>query len=47
MEEIRKHQDEFGEILQLIEEAKDRTYRKVNEELVLLNFNVGKIVSTK
>lgn len=47
MEEIRKHQDEFGEILQLIEEAKDRTYRKVNEELVLLYFNVGKIVSTK
>jgi predicted nuclease of restriction endonuclease-like (RecB) superfamily len=47
MEEIQKHQDEFGEILQLIEEAKDRTYRKVNEELVLLYFKVGKIVSTK
>jgi predicted nuclease of restriction endonuclease-like (RecB) superfamily len=47
MDELKKNQDEFGEILQLIEEAKDRTYRKVNEELVLLYFKVGKIVSTK
>jgi hypothetical protein len=38
---------EFDSILHLIQEAKNRIYTKINAELVLLYFNVGKIVSEK
>ncbi len=38
---------EFENIIRLIEEARSRAFGKVNEELVLLYFNVGKIVSVK
>ena len=38
---------EFNNIIQLIEEARSRAFNKVNAELVLLYFNVGKIVSSK
>ncbi|MFC5285143.1 PDDEXK nuclease domain-containing protein [Pedobacter alpinus] len=38
---------EFEPILHLIQEAKRRVYAKINAELVLLYFNVGKIVSEK
>lgn len=40
-------QSEFENIIQLIEEARNRAFSKVNVELVLLYFNVGKIVSSK
>jgi len=39
--------NDFNQIVLLIEEAKNRAYQKVNEELVSLYFNVGKIVSFK
>jgi len=38
---------EFDNIIQLIEEARNRAFSKVNAELVLLYFNIGKIVSSK
>jgi predicted nuclease of restriction endonuclease-like (RecB) superfamily len=38
---------EFENIVRLIHEARSRAYSKVNAELVLLYFNVGKIVSEK
>lgn len=38
---------EFQDIIHLIEDARNRAFRKVNEELVLLYFKVGNIVSTK
>ncbi len=38
---------DFENIIQLIEEARNRAFSKVNEELVLLYFTVGKIVSLK
>jgi len=38
---------EFVKIVHLIQEARNRAYSKVNEELVLLYFNVGQIVSAK
>ncbi len=41
------HQSEFENVIQLIEEARNRAFSKVNVELVLLYFNVGKIVSSK
>jgi len=38
---------DFEQILTLITEARNRIYSKVNSELVLLYFNVGKMVSEK
>lgn len=38
---------EFKQVAILIEEARDRAFQKVNEELVLLYFKVGNIVSEK
>ena len=42
-----KTNNEFEQIAILIEEARNRAFQKVNEELVLLYFNVGNIVSAK
>lgn len=39
--------DEFKQVVTLIEEARYRAFQKVNEELVLLYFKVGKLVSEK
>lgn len=38
---------EFTQVVRLIEEARNRTFQKVNEELVLLYFKIGKFVSEK
>lgn len=38
---------EFDQVISLISEARNRAFSKVNEELVLLYFNVGKIVSER
>lgn len=46
MAKIKKH-TEFEQVVILIEEARNRAFRKVNVELVLLYFNVGNIVSDK
>ena len=37
----------FGSIVQLIREARNRAFSKVNEELVRLYYHVGSIVSAK
>ena len=34
----------FAEIAQIIEEARDNAYRKVNEELILMYQRVGKFL---
>lgn len=47
MEISKSHSQEFQHILQLIQDARDRTYAKVNAEMILLHFNVGKVVSEK
>lgn len=44
---IKLHDQDFDHILTLINEARTRVYTKANAELVLLYFNVGKIVSEK
>jgi hypothetical protein len=38
---------QFDEIARLIEESRNRAFQKVNEELVLLYFTVGKTVSVR
>ena len=44
---MQKDQTEFEEIVMLIMGARNRAFRKVNAELVLLYYNVGKIVFEK
>ena len=38
---------DFNQILLMIQEAKARVYAKANAESIILNFNIGKIVSEK
>jgi DUF1016 N-terminal domain/YhcG PDDEXK nuclease domain len=45
--EINNISTDFEQIVQLIQEARNRVYAKANAELVLLYFNVGKTVSEK
>ena len=41
------YKQDFEHILTLITEARNRVYSKANNELVLLYFNVGKVVSDR
>jgi predicted nuclease of restriction endonuclease-like (RecB) superfamily len=43
----KKSNTEFEQVILLIEEARNRAFQKVNEELVLLYFKVGNLVSEK
>ena len=43
----KSYKSEFDHIVQLIEAARNRSFSKVNAELVLLYFNVGQIVYSK
>lgn len=43
----RNDNNSFEEIVKIIENAKDRAYRKVNEELILMYQDVGKYISEK
>jgi predicted nuclease of restriction endonuclease-like (RecB) superfamily len=47
MQEIKNTNSDFEQIILLIQEARSRVYAKANAELVLLYFNVGKVVSQK
>lgn len=47
MRKLKKNNSEFEVIASLIEEARNRAFHKVNEELVFLYFKVGGIVSSK
>jgi len=44
---MSKHKADFEQVLLLINEARNRAFSKVNAELVLLYFNVGKLVAHK
>lgn len=43
----KTYKQDFEHILTLITEARNRVYSKANSELVLLYFNVGKVVSDR
>lgn len=45
--DVRKDNHQFDDIVEIIEYAKDCTYRKVNEELILMYQKVGKYISEK
>ena len=38
---------ELNEIITIIQSHKDKTYRKINEELVLMYFEIGKYLTAK
>ena len=40
-----KNNNQFEEIVMIVENAKDRAYRKVNEELILMYQEVGRYIS--
>lgn len=47
MNKLKSENTEFKQVVLLIEEARNRAFHKVNEELILLYFRVGKLVSEK
>lgn len=47
MSKLKNTNTEFKQVVLLIEEARNRAFHKVNEELVLLYFKVGNLVSDK
>lgn len=47
MSKLKNTNTEFKQVVLLIEEARNRAFHKVNEELVLLYFKVGNLVSEK
>lgn len=44
---VYKNNNPFEEIVTIVENSKDRAYRKVNEELILMYQEVGKYISKK
>ena len=44
---VDKNNNPFEEIVTIVENSKDRAYRKVNEELILMYQEVGKYISKK
>ena len=44
---VYKNNNPFEEIVTIVENAKDRAYRKVNEELILMYQEIGKYISKK
>lgn len=45
--DIKKNNHSFEEIVAIVENAKNRAYRRVNEELILMYQEVGKYISEK
>lgn len=44
---MKREMLETKEVIQIIENARNNTYRKVNEELILMYWNVGQYLSNK
>lgn len=44
---MKNNKSDFESIISLIYEARNQTFIKVNEELIMLYFNVGRIISAK
>ncbi len=45
MRELVSYNDQFEKIVNIVESAKERAYRKVNEELILMYYDVGEYIS--
>ena len=45
MSEMIPYENQFGKVIDIIELAKERAYRKVNEELILMYWEIGEYIS--
>lgn len=45
MGELIPYREQFDHIVNIIESAKERAYRKVNEELILMYRDIGEYIS--
>ena len=45
MSDLTSYNEQFKKIVDIIESAKERAYRKVNEELILMYRNIGEYIS--
>lgn len=45
MNEINAHCEQFQKVIDIIESARERAYRKVNEELILMYREIGEYIS--
>lgn len=45
MKELKPYGEQFEKVIGIIESAKERAYRKVNEELILMYHDIGKYIS--
>lgn len=47
VEELDVYKEQFEQVIDIIESAKERAYRKVNEELILMYRDIGEYISVK
>ena len=45
MSDVVYQVDDFAKVIRIVKEAKNRAYRKVNEELIIMYYDVGKCIS--
>ena len=45
MSDVVYQVDDFAKVIRIVKEAKKRAYRKVNEELIIMYYDVGKCIS--
>lgn len=43
--ELQPYNEQFKKIVNIIETAREHAYKKVNEELIMMYFNIGKYIS--
>ena len=47
MSELRHRNEQFEKVVRIIESARERAYRKINEELILMYREIGKYISVQ
>lgn len=45
MKDLKPYSKQFEKVIDIVESAKERAYRKVNEELILMYHDIGKYIS--
>lgn len=45
MSDLKSYGEKFEQVVNIIESAKERAYRKVNEELILMYRDIGEYIS--
>ena len=45
MKDLKPYGEQFEKVIDIVESAKERAYRKVNEELILMYHDIGKYIS--